>query len=280
MREANKYNSRLIERVRQLIAEDKIIKALEELETIIVEKEDANFIVQQRARLAEINKQFHINIISSEYLNTEKAKIRLAILSFLNEIEKENIGIVSPKSQHNITRTNLFRVLLIGSLVSLVLYIVIPSIDPQLQICAAPRGNPFDTIENSSTSPLPYPSQAEPTSSRNPEEATTSPTSGTIKEDTTGTNPVKEEMIQITVKLYSESDSTINLEGYTVYFKESALSNEKATTNMDGVATLSFPKSISTVYSAIVAVYKGNEFTSGRTHRIPNERERIKIPIK
>jgi hypothetical protein len=82
-------SSNLIAAVRDLIAQDKVDKALQSLRTLLGHSPMLNEAIQQSARWKDIQSQIRKGIVGHEDANVTKNQIRDGLLGLLGEIEEQ-----------------------------------------------------------------------------------------------------------------------------------------------------------------------------------------------
>ena len=89
----------MVESIRQLIAADKLERAIEDLKSYAGGKNEdlANDLIQYQADLAKSKRDSRRGLITGDEENKTRTRIRYAILEMLNEV-KEEIGPLSPEA--------------------------------------------------------------------------------------------------------------------------------------------------------------------------------------
>lgn len=242
--------------IRQLISEDKIETALEQLESAASKKKNLNFIILQKARLAAANYQNHQNLISLSDLSQQKAQIQLAILEFLDETDKKNLFVI------NITGQKIINIILLLTFFLVILFLFLSPIGNNHRAA----GNiATEKKSNSLQSPLylhePTTIVEEPRieSDGNYEHSMTKSefSKNTIIAQLEKKKEIDEEkeMVRGTIRL--KSNSIDNLEGYKVYFRDVNLRQDLDTTNTKGEVYYSFTKEDKMKSSRIIVEFDG-----------------------
>ncbi|AEE54026.1 NB-ARC domain-containing protein [Haliscomenobacter hydrossis] len=77
--------------IRQLIAEDELPAALQQLHALLENTPKLDEVIQQSGRLADVRKQMRLGMVSFEQMTVTKNQIRMGLLELVSEIEKEGV---------------------------------------------------------------------------------------------------------------------------------------------------------------------------------------------
>jgi len=80
-----------LSKIRQLIAEDELPAALQQLHALLENTPKLDEVIQQSGRLADIRKQMRLGMVSFEQITVTKNQIRMGLLELVSEIEKEGV---------------------------------------------------------------------------------------------------------------------------------------------------------------------------------------------
>jgi len=75
--------------IRQLLAEDQLSLALQQLRTLLENSPKLSEVIQQLGRFADLSRQIRLGVMDAEIARVGKNQIRFAVLELLDEIEKE-----------------------------------------------------------------------------------------------------------------------------------------------------------------------------------------------